>query len=130
MSLMMTAAATVIGGAALGTLGFVAKRAVGAISEVMSGFREFMEEHRILIEAERNDLKSHIVAIFERANERGYITPSELETCNRLYDSYKRLGGNSYIEAIMHILNECMPIVGMPIPEIVAAMDAAGKEHK
>ncbi len=53
----------------------------------------------------------------------------ELETANRLFDSYRKLGGNSYIEVIMHDMNNNMEIVGMPIPAAVAAMDAAAKER-
>ncbi len=115
----------VLGGAAV----WAARKVAGAVGEMVSELRKFQAEHRLLMETERNDLKSHIVAIYERAKERGYITPMELETANRLFDSYRKLGGNSYIEVIMHDMNNNMEIVGMPIPAAVAAMDAAAKER-
>lgn len=115
----------VLGGAVV----WAARRVAGAVGEMVSELRKFQAEHRLLMETERNDLKSHIVAIYERAKERGYITPMELETANRLFDSYRKLGGNSYIEVIMHDMNNNMEIVGMPIPAAVAVMDAAAKER-
>lgn len=115
----------VLGGAVV----WAARKVAGAVGEMVSELRKFQAEHRLLMETERNDLKSHIVAIYERAKERGYITPMELETANRLFDSYRKLGGNSYIEVIMHDMNNNMEIVGMPIPAAVAAMDAAAKER-
>lgn len=117
MGILVAALPSLISAAGVAVLGVIAKL-----------FTAFLKEHKLLMEAERNDLKSHIVAIYERAKERGYITPMELDTVNRLFDSYKALGGNSYIEAIMHDMNNCMRIVGMPVPAIVAAMDAAGRE--
>lgn len=117
-----------------GAIGWVAKWAVDkyreqrGIAAMAAQFEAFMGEHKLLMDNARNDNKSHIVAVYEKAKERGYITPMELETLNRLFDSYRNLGGNSYIEALMHDANNGMEIVGMPIPSIVAAMDAAGKE--
>lgn len=102
---------------------------LGFVAHLAEQFKGFVNEHKLLMETERNDLKSHIVAIYERAKERGYITHMELDTVNRLYDSYKKLGGNSYIEAIVHEMSYAMRKVGMPIPSIVAAMDAARKER-
>lgn len=115
----------VLGGAVV----WAARKVAGAVGEMVAELRKFQSEHRLLMETERNDLKSHIVAIYERAKERGYITPMELETANRLFDSYRKLGGNSYIEVIMHDMNNNMEIVGMPIPAAVAVMDAAAKER-
>lgn len=116
----------ILGGAVL----FVARKVCKAVSELVSKFEKFMAEHRLLLENARNDNKSHIVAVYEKGKERGYLTPTEHESVNRLYDSYRALGGNSYIGAVMHEINHSTEIVGMPIPAIVAAMDAAGKEQK
>lgn len=115
----------------IGSLSTILSTAVIAmVSSMRKQFNDFMDEHKLLMETERNDLKSHIVAIYERAKERGYITHFELDSVNRLYDSYRKLGGNSYIEAIVHEMNYDMAKVGMPVPSIVAAMDAARKEKK
>ena len=61
------------------------------------------------------DLKARIVAISERVAERGYITPRELESVNDLADHYFARGGNHYVHAVMHTLNELTPIKGEPI---------------
>lgn len=103
---------------------------LGFVAHIAKQFKEFIEEHKLLLETERNDLKSHIVSTYERAKERGYITHFELDAVNRLSESYKKLGGNSYIKAIVHEMNYDMDKLGMPIPSIVAAMDAARKECK
>ena len=115
----------------IGSLSTILSTAVIAmVSSMRKQFNAFMDEHKLLMETERNDLKSHIVAIYERAKDRGYITHYEVASVNRLFDSYRKLGGNSYIEAIVHEMNYDMPKVGMPVPSIVAAMDAARKEKK
>lgn len=111
-----------------GAIVWAARKVAKTVSELVDEFKQFLEEHRLLMETERNDLKSHIVATYERSKERSYITHFELDSINRLFDSYKKLGGNSYIEAIVHEMNYDMEKVGMPVPSIVAAMDAARKE--
>ncbi len=60
-------------------------------------------------------LKENIVAIEQRAAERGHITPKELESANDLADHYFARGGNHYIHAVMLNLNERMPIKGESI---------------
>ncbi len=67
---------------------------------------------------QRNDVKSHIVSMYERCSDRGYITPMELETVNRLSDSYHNdLDGNTYIHVIVGRMNTEMPIKGTAVPE-------------
>jgi len=72
---------------------------------------DFRKEHKILLESQRNQLKASIVQIFEKAQERGWITAMELESLNRMADSYFALGGNHYIHAVVKQANE-MPIRG------------------
>ena len=60
----------------------------------------------MLLESQRNQLKASIVALYERAVERGYVTPMELDTANRMADSYFELGGNHYVHAVIARLNE------------------------
>ena len=102
----------------------IATVTLGLVAFIAKSLKTLMGEHKALMEAERNDIKAQIVAIYERAKERGYVTPMELDTANRLYDSYEDLNGNSYIGAIMHDLNTNVEIVGMPIPSIVKVMEA------
>lgn len=69
-------------------------------------FAAFGREHKVLLESQRNQLKASIVALYERAVERGYVTPMELDTANRMADSYFALGGNHYVHAVIARLNE------------------------
>lgn len=74
-----------------------------------------IEEHKKLMECNRNQNKAMIVAQFEDAKARGgVVTPMELDTANRLADSYFALGGNHYIHTVIKQLNE-MEIIGEPI---------------
>lgn len=93
----------------LGIVAFLARK-------VIDFMRVFKSQHEVLLESQRNQLKAHIVEIYERAVERGYITPMELETVNREFDSYKALGGNHYIHSLVRRLNEEMPVCGEPLP--------------
>ena len=77
---------------------------------------ELLEEHAALMECNRNQNKSRIVEIYQTASLRSYITPMELDTVNRLADSYFKLGGNHYVHALVRRMNDEMPIVGEPIP--------------
>jgi len=67
--------------------------------------------------AQKNQLKAQIVAAYERSMERGCITPMELETVNRMVDSYFALGGNNYIHALVKRLNDDIPVRGETIPD-------------
>ena len=70
-----------------------------------------------LKESQRNQLKADIVALYERTKFRGSITPMELDSVNRLADSYFALGGNHYVHAIIKHMNEDTDIRGESIPE-------------
>lgn len=99
MEVFASAMPAIVSAVTLGVAGYVAKR-------VMSFMRRFEVEHRALMESQRNQLKGSIVDRFERAEERGYVTQIELESVNRMYDSYKELGGNHYIKALISQLNQ------------------------
>lgn len=119
---------------------------IGLITYTISKLRKskvsisnFLEEHRKLVENQdinanniqkllndnadikqtlRNDVKSHIVSLYERCLDKGYITPMELETVNRLNDSYHNvLNGNTYIHVIVKQMNNDFPVKGAEIPE-------------
>lgn len=95
------------------------------ISDLSEDVKELKEDVKELKESDkenksvlRNDVKSHIVSVYERCVDRGYITPMELETVNRLNDSYHNtLDGNTYIHVIVHQMNSDLPVKGIPIPE-------------
>lgn len=80
-----------------------------------SEVESWREEHAVLLESQRNQLKASIVRDFEAAEERGFITPMELDVLNRQADSYFALDGNHYIHAVVRRANEELEIRGEPI---------------
>lgn len=100
---------TIISAVTLGIVGFVAKR-------VIEFMRVFKSQHEVLLESQRNQLKASIVGTYEECVERGHITPMELETVNREFDSYKALGGNHYVHSLIRRLDEEVPVCGEPLP--------------
>lgn len=90
---------------------------VGLLSVITVRIKNLTKQWDVLRESQRNQLKASIVSAYEHASERGYITPMELDTCNRMTDSYFALGGNHYIHAVIKRLNEDVEIKGEPIPE-------------
>lgn len=85
---------TVIGGAVLAML-------TGSAGYLGHELRTFRTDFEVLKESQRNQLKSAIVRIYDEARERGFITAAALDTLNRLAESYWKLGGNSYIKAVV-----------------------------
>lgn len=109
MDFIWQALPAIISTVTLGVVGFVSKK-------VMDFLREFKAQHAALTESQRNQLKASIVATYERVVARGWITPMELESVNREFDSYKKLGGNHYIHSLVRRMNEEIPVKGEPIP--------------
>lgn len=72
---------------------------------VCAQLRGFREEHDVLLESQRNQLKASIVGVYERAQVRGHIMAMELDVLNRMADSYFALGGNHYIHAVVKQAN-------------------------
>lgn len=94
--------------ATLGLLGFISNK-------IAKFIKTFKEEHAILLESQRNQLKAQIVQIYESTKARRYITHMELDTVNRLSDSYFALGGNHYIHGVIKKIN-LLPVGGEEIP--------------
>lgn len=84
--------------------------------KIKEEFEAYRKEREAMITSQRNQLKAQIVEIYERAKDRGYITYMELDTLNRLADSYFALGGNHYIHAVVKKANNNMPVGGEEIP--------------
>ena len=105
----------------------IATATLGVVAFIAKSLKQLMAEHKTLMESERNDIKTSIVESYERAKERGYITHMELDTMNRRAESYGKLHGNSYVEAIVHDANTNLRIVGVPIPALIEAMDTMRK---
>lgn len=89
---------------------------VAVLSVVANRIKQLSAQWDVLREAQRNQLKAAIVDLYERTKERGYITPMELDTLNRMADSYFALGGNHYIHAVLKRANDELEINGEPIP--------------
>lgn len=79
-------------------------------------YSDMQRSHEALVESQRTQIKNTLVHIYETARESGFIRATELEVANRLAECYYKLGGNSYISAIMKRLNTEFEIVG-EIPE-------------
>lgn len=81
-------------------------------------FKSLFADFQELKESQRNQIKSQIVNTAEHCKKQGYITYMQLETFNRLADSYYKLGGNSYIHTVVDRANNELNVTGDPIPPI------------
>lgn len=124
MEFLLSALPSVISAILLGVTAKIAKSLRGFSEEhsQLMSMKETIEamaaEHKALTDSQRNQLKSQIVAIYLGAKVRGYITPVELDTLNRLADSYFELGGNHYIHTIVKRANHELQIVGETIESL------------
>lgn len=75
-------------------------------------YSDMQRSHEALVESQRTQIKNTIVHIYETSRERGFIYATELEVANRMADCYFKLGGNSYISAIMKHLNNDFEVLG------------------
>lgn len=107
---------SVLSGLALAAVIGVANYFRKVVKEFKESNKKFHDEFNELKESQRNQIKAQIVSIYNNALARGFITHMELETANRLADSYFVLGGNNYIHAVMDNLNK-MTVRGEPIPD-------------
>lgn len=108
MEFLFAALPGIIATATLGLLGVISNK----ISKFIKGFKE---EHAVLMESQRNQLKAQIVDVYEKAKKAGGISHMELDTVNRLSDSYFALGGNHYIHGVIKKIN-ALPVGGEEIP--------------
>ena len=80
-------------------------------------FKGLQADFQTLKDSQRQQIKAQIVITYERAVQAGSITPMELDTTCRMFEAYKDLGGNTYVEALVERLKSEMPIMGERIPE-------------
>lgn len=109
---------SLLSGLALAAIVGVTRHFNKVVKEFQRRNKEFHAEFCELKESQRNQIKAQIIAIYNNAVARSYITHMELETVNRLADSYFILGGNNYIHAVMDKINNDLPVKGEPIPTI------------
>lgn len=98
--------------------GITAAGMVALFGWVYKKLKSLIEDFKELKESQRNQIKSQIVNTAEHCKKQGYITYMQLETFNRLADSYYRLGGNSYIHTVVDRANNELDVTGDPIPPI------------
>lgn len=92
--------------------------AVTAIGGALARFaKKWTSDYETLKDSQRQDQKAAIVEVYQRAVQRGHITPLELDATLRRFDAYKALGGNTYVETLVERLKNEMPIEGEGIPE-------------
>lgn len=84
---------------------------------LLKAFKALQGDFQTLKDSQRQQIKAQIVTTYERAVQVGSISPMELDTICRLFEAYKALGGNTYIEALVERLKDEMPIHGERIPE-------------
>lgn len=83
-----------------GVVHFIAKSFKG----IMASINEFKEKQEIQSEAIRNIIKTMIVDKHEEAEDKGFISNYKLECSERMFDSYGKLNGNSYVEDLVEDL--------------------------
>ena len=108
-------ATSILSGVSVAALLAVTKHFNSVIKDFRKRNHDFHNEFNELKESQRNQIKAQIVQLYSTCVARGHITFMELETVNRLADSYFKLGGNNYIHALMDKLND-MPVKGEHLP--------------
>lgn len=79
-------------------------------------YRKLQKDFEALKDSQRQQIKAQIVGTYQHAVQVGSITPLELDTACRLFESYKTLGGNTYVAALVDRMRNEMPISGESIP--------------
>ena len=90
IDIITTVIRSVVGTGALALLGACAK-----------SIKDIVKTLRVVKKAQRTMLKNEIVKEYENAENKGYISTLRLEVCERAFEDYKALKGNSYIEDLM-----------------------------
>ena len=87
-----------------GTLGWF-------IQFIMKGFKVHENSHELLKDANLYQIKATLLFMYRHAKDNNdIVTIQELEVFNNLYEVYKALGGNGFIETINDKMNsyECI----------------------
>ena len=80
-------------------------------------FTKLKNDFEELKKSQRQQIKAQIVSTYEKSVKQGYITPMELDTTLRLFESYQSLGGNTYVATLIERMKTEMPIEGEHLPE-------------
>ena len=90
---------------ALGVGGFMTF-VIKSFSNLKKKIDGFINMQDTQSEAIRNIIKTLIVIIHDKATEDKYIGRYKLEVSERLFDSYKKLNGNTYVADLMSDIRE------------------------
>lgn len=77
-----------------------------SVRNLVKEVKGFIDSIDILKEAVRNIIKTLIVIIHDDATDKGYIGRYKLDVTERLFHSYERLEGNTYVEDLMNDLRK------------------------
>lgn len=74
-------------------------------------YRDHKKSHDKLEISQQRQIKKDLLDMYRQAQKCDYVLIYELEIFNNLYDSYKALGGNSFIDEIHDKYND-FPLKG------------------
>ena len=77
-----------------------------SVSEIKNLVSELTTSIEISNESNRNQIKTTIVKEYNYFTRQGWIDNYSLDCIERLYDSYRKLNGNSYIKDLMVKIRE------------------------
>lgn len=75
------------------------------IQKMTKDMEEIYNMLKMLIESDKDDIKSDITAKYHYFMEKGYIDDYSLDCLDRRFDHYKEEGGNSFIHSLMSELH-------------------------
>lgn len=70
------------------------------LKDIKNKVENIQDDMHTLEEANLADLKNNLLHSFDFCNNRGYATPEDVDTWFKMYDSYIKLHGNSFMEAM------------------------------
>lgn len=71
---------------------------VGKLKPILSKLNELLELQKLQSDSLRDLLRQHIIEKTNEIFKRGFITEEEIYCTRKLYDDYKKLGGNSTVD--------------------------------
>lgn len=95
---------------------FLRKQKVEKDAELLYEIKDLLDEH-IAADSAKSEamkclLRDSITGIYYKHLKEGELHAYELEDLTHLYDSYKKLGGNSYVENIYKQMTEEWTVTG------------------
>ena len=76
------------------------------INQVKIDFNELKEQYLILQTATQDMMRQRIMSIYNKNKTMATLTDYDREVLDKLYDDYKKIGGNSYIDKFYSIMKK------------------------